>query len=74
MAREIRVRSMREVPVLGTDGRPTVEVHVEFSYGDLGPFTHRMPKAQFSGQMMRQQLEAIGREAEIVAGPEPQGR
>lgn len=68
MGAELKVRSLGEVLVLGPDGRAQVQMQAVFMVGEMGPFTHAVPKEQYNAQMFRSELEAKARDVAHVAG------
>jgi len=68
MAGQLTVRSLSESLVIGPDGKSQVVMQAVFMVGELGPFTHSVPKEQYNAQLFRAELESKARDVDYVAG------
>ncbi len=68
MENQIKVLSIREEARAGAGGRLEPHIRVDFRVGEHGPFTEYVPKAGFSPDALRQQLDTFAHQVRRLAG------
>jgi hypothetical protein len=61
MAQSYRVTRITEVPEFDASGRVSQVMRIEFMVNTHGPFTHRIPKADFDENRVRRDLDDFAR-------------
>lgn len=68
MGQETKITKQFEERAIGEDGRPATFIVIEFTVGADGPFTERVPKADFTERAARERIDKLAREISGLRG------